>query len=57
MIVKRMSQHMAEFLALSQACSQKELDKRLLYLQVQCIESENSENKERLDLINRYEPV
>jgi hypothetical protein len=44
---------MAEFQELALSCSKKELDKRLLYLQVQCIESENSENKERLDAMNR----
>jgi hypothetical protein len=52
-MVKRMSAHMAEFQELALSCSKKELDKRLLYLQVQCIESENSENKERLDAMNR----
>jgi len=52
-IVKQMAAHMAEFQRLTLACNNKELEKRLLYLQVQSIESENSENKERLDTMNR----
>jgi hypothetical protein len=51
--VKKIAQHMTDFLQLVQSCNQKELDKRLLYLQVQSIESENSENKDRLDAMNR----
>jgi IS1 family transposase len=49
-----MAQHMTDFLELVKKSNQKELDKRLLYLQVQSIESENSENKERLDAMNRW---
>jgi hypothetical protein len=35
-IVKQMAAHMEEFRALTLACNQKELEKRLLYLQVGC---------------------
>lgn len=54
--MKQMGEQVAGFLALCQASSQQELERRLLYLRTQSIESENSENKERLDAMNRCTP-